>query len=132
MEKSVAQKLLIKPGKRVRVIDPPPDLLVLLGTLPEGAVILEDNAGPDALVDTDVLVLFAAGQKDLAVYLPVMRAALKPETILWVAYHKGTSQIKTDINRDSINAYAQSIGLQGVAMIAIDEDWAALRLKPAA
>jgi len=47
-----------------------------------------------------------------------------------VAYHKGTSQIKTDINRDSINAYASTLGFQGVAMISINEDWSALRLKP--
>jgi hypothetical protein len=37
--------------------------------------------------------------------------------------------VKTDINRDTINAYAASLGLQGVAMISIDDDWSALRLK---
>jgi len=37
--------------------------------------------------------------------------------------------MKTDINRDTINAYAGSLGLQGVAMISIDDDWSALRLK---
>ncbi len=36
---------------------------------------------------------------------------------------------KTDINRDSIVEYARSIGMEGVAMISIDEDWSALRLK---
>jgi hypothetical protein len=34
-----------------------------------------------------------------------------------------------DINRDSIAAYAATIGLQAVAMISVDEDWSALRLK---
>jgi hypothetical protein len=48
---------------------------------------------------------------------------------MWVTYHKGTSKVKTDINRDTINAYVHSIGLEGVAMISIDEDWSALRLK---
>ena len=46
-----------------------------------------------------------------------------------MTYHKGTSRVKTDINRDTINAYAHSLGLEGVAMISIDEDWSALRLK---
>jgi hypothetical protein len=46
-----------------------------------------------------------------------------------VTYNKGTSKHKTDINRDSINAYAHSIGMEGVAMISLDEDWSALRLK---
>jgi hypothetical protein len=37
--------------------------------------------------------------------------------------------VKTDIHRDTINAYAQTLGLQGVAMISINDDWSALRLK---
>jgi hypothetical protein len=49
--------------------------------------------------------------------------------MLWVSYHKGTSKVKTDINRDTINAYANSLCLQGVAIISIDDDWSALRLK---
>jgi hypothetical protein len=36
---------------------------------------------------------------------------------------------KSDINRDSIAAYANTIGMQGVAMIPVDDDWLALRLK---
>jgi hypothetical protein len=49
--------------------------------------------------------------------------------MLWVTYHKGTSKVKTDINRDTINAYASTLGMQGVAIISIDDDWSALRLK---
>jgi hypothetical protein len=36
---------------------------------------------------------------------------------------------KSIIHRDSINAYAQTLGLVGVAMISIDDNWSALRLK---
>ena len=57
------------------------------------------------------------------------KAVLKPGGILWVSYRKGTSRIKTDIHRESINTYAAGLGLKGVAIIAVDEDWAALRLK---
>jgi hypothetical protein len=58
-----------------------------------------------------------------------LKKFLKPEGLLWVTYHKGTSKIKTDINRDSIAEYALSLGLKPVAMISVDEDWSALRLK---
>ena len=47
----------------------------------------------------------------------------------WVSYHKGPSKIKTDINRDILREYALSIGLKAVAMISIDKNWAAMRLK---
>ena len=49
--------------------------------------------------------------------------------ILWVTYYKSTSKFKTDIHRDSINAYSHTLGMEGVAMISIDQDWSALRLK---
>jgi len=49
--------------------------------------------------------------------------------ILWVAYPKGTSTAKTGINRDITREYASGLGFQVVAMFAIDETWAALRLK---
>ena len=48
---------------------------------------------------------------------------------LWVSYYKGTSKIKTDINRNNLREYAQSKGLKTVAMISINKDWSAMRLK---
>ena len=68
-------------------------------------------------------------RKDLEEQLPRLKPLLAPKGLLWVTYHKGTSKQKSDINRDSIAAYALTIGLQAVAMIAVDEDWSALRLK---
>jgi hypothetical protein len=37
--------------------------------------------------------------------------------------------VKTDINRDTIAAYAGTLGFESVAMVAVNDDWAALRLK---
>lgn len=130
-DKSVAEKLMIRSGRRVRVINPPLDLPDLLGILPEGVELLDDSASAGQLLPAEVILFFAGGRTDLETLLPGLRIALAPGGMIWVAYHKGTSRTKTDINRDSINAYAHSIGLQGVAMISINDDWAALRLKVA-
>jgi hypothetical protein len=128
-EKTPTQKLLIQPNQHVRLINPPLDLNNVLGELPESVSLLDDTVTAKAIVPADIFVLFANGRTDLEALLPGARAAVTPGGKIWVAYHKGTSRVKTDINRDSINAYAQSIGMQGVAMISIDEDWSALRLK---
>lgn len=48
----------------------------------------------------------------------------------WVAYHKSTSPVKTDINRDSIWRYVKTLQMDAVSQISIHEDWSALRLKP--
>jgi hypothetical protein len=123
-EKSVADKLLIKPGYRVRFINPPDGLDQLLGQRPAS---IEVSLPPEQLAD--LLLVFFNSRLELEAQLDILTALLKPGGVLWVAYHKGTSPVKTDINRDSINAYAKTIGLQGVAMISIDKDWSALRLK---
>lgn len=52
------------------------------------------------------------------------------DSVLWFAYPKGTSKIKTDINRDTIRVTAAEFGLKTVTAISIDETWSALRLRP--
>jgi hypothetical protein len=42
---------------------------------------------------------------------------------------RGIAKVKTDINRDVIREYAETVGLQSVALFSVDETWAALRLK---
>jgi hypothetical protein len=123
-EKSLAQKLAIKPGSKFMLVNAPNGYTTQMGDLPEGVMLLSDSS---SLVDS--IQVFVANRAELEARLPALARLLPLKGILWVSYHKGTSKLKIDINRDTINAYANSLGLQGVAMIAIDDDWAALRLK---
>ena len=123
-DKTIAQKLYIRPGNKFLLANPPQGYIDQLGELPPGVIILSDSS---CLVE--VIQVFVADRRELEAQLPRLKELLDPQGMLWVTYHKGTSRVKTDINRDTINAYAQTIGLQGVAMISIDEDWSALRLK---
>ncbi len=125
-DKTVAEKLLIKAGYRILIVDPPSGYLRTLGKLPDKVTLLDQQAA-----NADLVQLFATSRKELEAKLPLLKTAVKPNGLLWVTYPKGTSKSKTDINRDSINTYARSIGLQGVAMVSVDNTWAALRLKPA-
>ena len=123
-EKSIAQKLSIKPGSKFLLVNAPSGYTTQMGELPEGVMLLRDST---SLVDG--IQVFVANRAELEAQLPLLAKLLSPKGMLWVSYHKGSSKVKTDINRDTINAYAKSLGLQGVAIISIDDDWAALRLK---
>lgn len=126
--KPLAQKLQIKPGQRVRLINSPRGYASRLGALPAGAVLVKKQGAA-----ADVIQLFVDSRAELEALLGQAKAALAgPKASLWVTYYKGTSKIETDIHRDSINAYAKTLGLEGVAMISIDDDWSALRLKVSA
>jgi hypothetical protein len=123
-DKSIAQKLSIKPDNKFLLVDPPDGYLAKLGEMPKGVIILSDSS---CLVEA--IQVFVVNRAELEAQLPRLKQLLAPKGMLWVTYHKGTSKVKTDINRDTINAYASSLGLQGVAIISIDDDWSALRLK---
>jgi hypothetical protein len=66
-------------------------------------------------------------------YLDFLKNNLKnvePDGVLWFAYPKGTSKIKTDINRDTIRITGEEYGITTVTAISIDDTWSALRFRP--
>ena len=123
-DKTVVQRLFIKPGCKFLLVNAPRAYQVQKGELPKGASVVSKTDSP-----VDLIQVFVANRQELEAQLPKLKKWLTPQGSLWVSYYKGTARIKTDINRDTIYAYAQTIGLQGVAMISLDEDWSALRLK---
>jgi hypothetical protein len=127
-EKSVAEKMFIRPNARCHFYNPPPGVEEMLGPLPAGAVQVEASPKSPA----DLILAFVANQAELEAALPILTPKLAPGGALWICYHKGTSTIKTDINRDTIWKYAESYGLKPNRQIAIDADWSALRFTAAA
>jgi hypothetical protein len=66
-------------------------------------------------------------------YLNFLNNSLKnveSDSVLWIAYPKGSSGIKTDINRDKLMQTAEGFGITTVTAIAINETWSALRFRP--
>jgi hypothetical protein len=66
-------------------------------------------------------------------YLDFLKKDLKnieADSVLWFAYPKGTSKVKTDINRDTIRATGEEFGITTVTAISIDDTWSALRFRP--
>ena len=66
-------------------------------------------------------------------YLDFLKNNLKNievDSVLWFAYPKGTSKIKTDINRDTIRTTGEEFGITTVTAISINDTWSALRFRP--
>jgi hypothetical protein len=56
--------------------------------------------------------------------------SLEEGAVLWVAYPKGTSKkYKSDYNRDTGNALMGKHGFASVSLVALDDDWSAMRFK---
>ncbi len=125
-DKTLAQKLLIKKGYTVLLLNAPAGYRAVLGELPPDVTLLTSPPG----YTVDLVQLFVTSAEELDARLPGMRRLVKPKGLLWVSYPKGTSGVKTDINRDSIWAYARTVGWEAVANVSVNEVWSALRLKP--
>ena len=123
--KPLAKKLALKPGQRFLLLDAPPRYRDALGPLPQG-VAMTTRAGSKA----DAVQVFATTKKEMRDSLAKAKAALNPGGMIWLTYPKGTSKkFKSDIDRDSIREYTQSVGLETVALVAVDDDWSAIRCK---
>ncbi len=75
-------------------------------------------------------LVFFNNQKELLTFLKGELKIIEPDSVLWFAYPKGTSKIKTDINRDTIRGTAEEFGITTVAAVSIDDTWSALRFRP--
>jgi Protein of unknown function (DUF3052) len=125
-EKSVLNKLSVKDGDSLLIVDPPEDYVEkTFGTVPRTVKIHVGKAA----AEVDVIQVFVESKKELEAKLPKLKKQLKAEGKIWVTYPKGATAAKIDVNRDVIREYGATIGLEAVAIFSVDEKWSALRMK---
>ena len=121
------KKLGVKPGHRLLVLNAPDGYLDQLTPLPEKAELATKGKGP-----FDVVQLFVKNKAQVDRDAAKAMQAVKPRGLLWIAYPKKSSKIETDISRDVGWETMKKADWEGVAIVAIDETWSALRFRPAA
>jgi hypothetical protein len=93
----------------------------------EDVKVLRDPKKPKAI---QFGLAFAVTQKELDRCSALFVAASAGDAILWFAYPKGTSKRYTcEFNRDTGWHILRDAGFETVRMVAIDEDWSALRFR---
>lgn len=122
-EKTAADKMFLKNAKSMAVLNAAAHPGIV-SQLPAALTDIDTGSGP-----ADVVLMFALNQKELEHYLPLAQERLGEKGSLWIGYLKQTASKATDINRDTINAHAKKCGITAVAIISLDGDWSALRLK---
>ncbi len=75
-------------------------------------------------------LVFINNNKEYVDFLKKELKHIEPDSVLWFAYPKGTSKIKTDINRDTIRETGEVYGITTVTAISINDTWSALRFRP--
>lgn len=122
----LAKKLQLKPDHELLLLNAPEVFAQALSA--EGYSFTRADEAP-AAGTYDVVHLFVQRKEDLEKSGPQAIALLKPEGMLWIAYPKKSSGIKTDLNRDSGWETMSALGYSGVRQVAIDDAWSALRFR---
>ena len=122
-QKSVAEKAHVKPDATIAVMNPGPGVVDSLG-LPRTV----SAAAPEA---AQIVLFFANTQGELEAQMPSLVEGLAPGAVLWVFFRKGSKAAGLDVNRDSVWALAESLGLRPLGLLSVDETWSVFRLRPA-
>ncbi|HEX3773529.1 MAG TPA: hypothetical protein VHV51_03640 [Polyangiaceae bacterium] len=79
----------------------------------------------------DFVIAFAKSQAEAKAHTKTLKKALADDkSLVWIAYPKGTSKkYQADVNRDSLHALMETLGFEGVRLVALDDDWSAMRFK---
>jgi hypothetical protein len=120
-DKTIADKMYLKTAKSLAVFNGAVHPAIV-AQLPQELMHQSSDGA-------DVVLLFALNQAQLDEFFPAALAGLGEKGSLWIAYLKHSAPKATDIDRNSIEAYGKERGVTGVALISMDADWSAVRLK---
>lgn len=120
-DKTISDKMYLKTVKSVAVFNGGAHPGIVAQLPPE---LIADGDEP-----ADVVLVFALNQKELDQWFPAALTRLGDKGSLWIAYLKHSAPKATDLDRDFIYAYGKERGVTAVALISMDGDWSAVRLK---
>jgi hypothetical protein len=120
-DKMIADKMYLKTARSLAIFNAAANPGVV-AQLPQEMIVADD-------AEADVVLLFALQQADLDKWWEPALARLGEKGSLWIAYLKQSAPKATDLTREIIDEYAKERGVTGVALISMDADWSAVRLK---
>jgi hypothetical protein len=124
---NVFRKMNFKTSASVIVINAPSSFNENIEAMSSLAIFYNDFS---VIEKTDFIIAFCTLQSEVDSIAVLATEKLEGDGLLWFAYPKGTSKkYKCDFNRDTGWLILGTHGFEPVRMIAIDEDWSALRFR---
>jgi len=121
-ESPLAKKMKLKSGLKAAVIKAPENYVDMLK---------HDTAlSPTLNGKFDWIQIFVRSKAELEALAPKAAKALRPESMLWISFPKGTSKIQTDLTRDKGWESVQKLDLKWVNLVSVNETWSAFAMRP--
>lgn len=104
----------------MQLVSAPSNFSDTLGPVPDGAK-------PISRGTLDFAMLFVRVKSELAKGFPRLRDRLESNGMLWVAWPKKASGVRTDLSEGVVRSFGLEAGLVDVKVCAIDEIWSGLK-----
>jgi hypothetical protein len=122
-DSSLTKKMKRKPDGRAAIINSPAGY--------EGASFPDLERASTKLDGLfDWIQIFVTNKAELDGLIPKVVKALKPESMLWITFPKGSSKIQTDLTRDKGWDSLKKADLKWITLISVNETWSAFALRP--
>lgn len=118
----LVKKLGIKEGSRIALVNAPKDFQVTLEDLPATVKFMKP-----ATRSLDLILFFVLAERILARDFPKLAARLTSNGMIWIAWPKKSSGVKTDLTFEHVQRIGLEAGLVDVKICAIDDTWSGLK-----
>jgi len=118
----LVQKIGIKSGDRLLLLNPPAGFEKELAPLPGDVKLATPKAAP-----LNVAICFAPNRKELDRALPAVKPKLAQNGMVWVGWPKKASKVPTDLDENIIRDIGLALGLVDVKVCAINDIWSGLK-----
>lgn len=119
------KKLNYKAGQTILCLNAPESFQPELAEMQNETTVLQKE-----ITTVHFAMAFATKQAEVDHYAALLAPKLEGDAMLWFCYPKSSSKkYKCEFNRDNGWKVLGELGWEGVRMVAIDEDWSALRFR---
>jgi hypothetical protein len=123
---STFDKLNLKNGKQILVLNAPQSFEPELAALHDVAI----SRNLKGLKQIEFSLAFVIKQQEVDTLAAAIAGKAQGDAVVWFAYPKGSSKkYKCEFNRDQRWRVLGKAGFEPVRMVAIDEDWSAVRFR---
>jgi hypothetical protein len=120
--RSLVEKLGIRRGQKVGLLNPPSGYDSMLTGLPEGISVAQELSG-----EFDFIQFFAKNAEDLDESFGASKARIKQSGMIWASWPKGASRALGGLRSDIVREIGLRHGLVDVKVCSIDQNWSALK-----
>lgn len=124
------EKLNLEDQKQILVLNAPESFEPELKTLCGGGISPDIQRDLKSAGPIEFSLAFVTKQKEVDTLGKAIAKKVEGDAVVWFAYPKGSSKrYKSEINRDAGWKVLGEAGFEPVRMVAIDEDWSAVRFR---